>query len=136
MLTVVVFASYAAVALAGQAWVGAGTHTPPILVPLYVLAMLLVANPLRARVQAIVDRLFHRQGYSYRAAVEATSRALASVLDTDRIAATVLRDADRRDGGRVGGAGDPRRGGTSRSGIYGRACTTRRRGLPAVLGNE
>src|SRR5262249_5010650 len=52
---------------------------------------LLVANPVRARVQAIVDRLFHRQGYSYRAAVEATSRALASVLDTDRIAATVLR---------------------------------------------
>ena len=91
VLTVVVFASYAAVVLAGQAWVGAGTRTPPILVPLYVLAMLLVANPLRARVQAIVDRLFHRQGYSYRAAVEATSRALASVLDTDRIAAAVLR---------------------------------------------
>jgi signal transduction histidine kinase len=91
VLTVVVFASYAAVALAGQAWVGAGTRTPPILVPLYVLAMLLVANPLRARIQAIVDRLFHRQGYSYRVAVETTSRALASVLDTDRIAATVLR---------------------------------------------
>src|SRR5262245_2009047 len=91
VLTVVVFASYAAVVLAGQAWVGAGTRTPPILVPLYVLAMLLVANPLRARVQAIVDRLFHRQGYSYRAAVEATSRALASVLDNDRIASAVLR---------------------------------------------
>jgi signal transduction histidine kinase len=91
ILTVVVFASYAAVVLAGQAWVGAGTRTPRVLVPLYVLAMLLVANPVRARIQAVVDRLFHRQGYSYRAAVEATSRALASVLDTDRIVATVLR---------------------------------------------
>jgi two-component system sensor histidine kinase HydH len=90
VLTVVVFASYAAVALAGQAWLGAGTRAPAVLAPLYVLAMLLVANPVRARVQAIVDRLFHRQGYSYRAAVEATSRALASVLDTDRIAAAVL----------------------------------------------
>ena len=90
VLTVVVFASYAAVALAGQAWLGAGTRAPALLVPLYVLAMLLVANPVRARVQAIVDRLFHRQGYSYRAAVEATSRALAAVLDTDRIAAAVL----------------------------------------------
>ena len=90
VLTVVVFTSYAAVALAGQAWLGAGTRAPALLAPLYVLAMLLVANPVRARVQAIVDRLFHRQGYSYRAAVEATSRALAAVLDTDRIAAAVL----------------------------------------------
>jgi len=90
VLTVIVFASYAAVVVAGQAWLGTGTRTPTWLVPFYVLAMLLVANPVRARIQAIVDRLFHRQGYSYRAAVEATSRALASVLDTDRIAAAVL----------------------------------------------
>jgi len=90
-LTVVVFLSYAAVALVGQSWLGAGARAPRLLVPLYVVTMLLVANPLRARIQAGVDRLFYRQHYDYRATVDATSRALASVLDTDRIAATVLR---------------------------------------------
>src|SRR5262249_39953691 len=90
VLTVIVFASYAAVVLAGQAWLGAGTRTPTWLVPLYVLALLLVANPVRAPPRDTPARLFHRQGYSYRAAVEAPSRTLASVLDTDRIAAAVL----------------------------------------------
>jgi hypothetical protein len=47
VLTVVVFASYAAVARAGQAWLGAGTRAPALLVPLYVLASG-VANPVRA----------------------------------------------------------------------------------------
>jgi signal transduction histidine kinase len=90
-LTVVVFVSYAAVVLAVQAWLGADARTPNLIVPLYVVVMLLVANPLRARIQAGVDRLFYRRPWDYRATVEATSRALASVLDTDRIAATVLR---------------------------------------------
>lgn len=90
-LTIVVFVTYAAVVLAGQLWLGRGTPVSHGLVPLYVVAMLLVANPLRARIQAGVDRLFHRQGYDYRATVDATSRALASVLDADRIATTVLR---------------------------------------------
>jgi signal transduction histidine kinase len=89
-LTVVVFVTYAVAALAGQAWLGAD-RAPNVVVPLYVIAMLLLANPLRARIQAGVDRLFYRQRYDYRATVDATSRALASVLDTDRIAATVLR---------------------------------------------
>jgi signal transduction histidine kinase len=90
ILTLVVFGSYAAVVVAGQGWLGAGTRTPHVVVPLYVIAMLLLANPLRARIQQAVDRLFYRQGYSYRATVDATSRVLAAVLDTDRIAATVL----------------------------------------------
>jgi two-component system, NtrC family, sensor kinase len=38
----------------------------------------------------MVDRLFDRQAYSYRATVEETSRALASVLENDRIAAIVM----------------------------------------------
>src|SRR5262249_50813456 len=83
------------------------------------LAMLLVANPVRARIQAIVDRLFHRQGYSYRAAVEATSRALASVLDTDRIAAAVLgtlTDEMAAEGAVLAVPGEP----SGRVRIYGR----------------
>jgi signal transduction histidine kinase len=78
------------VAVAGQAWLGPETRAPHVLVPLYVLAMLLVMNPLRARIQHAVDRVFHRQDYDHRDTVDATSRALASVLDADRIAATVL----------------------------------------------
>jgi len=89
-LTIVVFASYAAVALLGQAWLDTWDRASHVLAPLYVLLMLLVANPLRARIQATVDRLFYRQGYDYRHTVDATSRVLASVLDTDRIATTVL----------------------------------------------
>jgi signal transduction histidine kinase len=89
-VTVIVFGSYAAVALVGQAWLGPETRAPHVLVPLYVLVMLLMVNPLRARIQRVVDRLFHRQGYDHRETVDATSRALASVLDVDRIAAMVL----------------------------------------------
>jgi signal transduction histidine kinase len=89
-VSVIVFGSYAAIALAGQAWLGPQTRAPHLLVPFYVLVMLLVMNPLRARIQRVVDSLFHRQGYDHRETVDAMSRALASVLDADRIAATVL----------------------------------------------
>ena len=88
--TGVVFALYGALVVAGEHWLGRGERAPAWLVPLYLLAVLAFANPLRARVQAGVDRLFYRQAYSYRATVEATSRVLASVLDADRIATTVL----------------------------------------------
>ncbi len=94
-VTVIVFASYAAVVLAGEAWLGGDARASRLLVPLYVLAMLLVANPLRARVQGVVDGLFHRRRWDHREVVDATSRALAAVLDADRIAATVLETLTR-----------------------------------------
>jgi signal transduction histidine kinase len=88
--TGVAFALYGALVVAGERWLGSGDRAPSWLTPLYLLAVLAFATPLRARVQAGVDRLFHREAYSYRATVEATSRVLASVLDADRIATTVL----------------------------------------------
>ncbi|HZR84173.1 MAG TPA: ATP-binding protein [Candidatus Binatia bacterium] len=89
-LSVVVFLSYALVVVGGESLLGAGSRLPQIVVPLYVLVVLLVFDPLRAAIQRIVDRLFYRQAVSYRATVEATSRVLASVLDSERVADTVL----------------------------------------------
>jgi signal transduction histidine kinase len=89
-LSLVVFATYAAVVVGGESWLGAGRRLPSVIVPLYLLIVLVVFDPLRAAIQNGVDRLFYRQAYSYRSTVEATSRVLASVLDGERVAATVL----------------------------------------------
>lgn len=89
-LSLIVFVSYAGVVLLGEAWLGPGEHLPGGVVPVYVLIVLVVLDPLRSAIQRGVDRLFDRQAYSYRATVLETSRALASVLDTDRIAAIVI----------------------------------------------
>lgn len=89
-LSLLVFLTYAGVVLAGETLLGAGSRLSSMVVPLYLLVVLVLFDPLRAAVQAGVDRLFYRQAYSYRATVEATSRVLASVLDGERVAATVL----------------------------------------------
>ena len=89
-LSVVVFATYAALVVGGESWFGAGRRLPSVVVPLYLMIVLVVFDPLRAAIQNGVDRLFYRQAYSYRSTVEATSRVLASVLDGERVAATVL----------------------------------------------
>lgn len=89
-LSLIVFLSYAGLVLAGETWLGGGGGLPSAAVPVYLLVVLVLFDPLRATIQRLVDRLFYRQAYSYRATVEATSRILASVLDSERIAATVL----------------------------------------------
>lgn len=89
-MTVLVVATYAGLTLAFERWSGAERRLPDGAVPIFLIALLLLFEPARARIQRLVDRLFFREGYSYRATVEATSRALAALLDTDRIAAVVL----------------------------------------------
>lgn len=89
-LSVIVFASYAGIVLVGEVWLGEVGRMPSIVIPLYVLAMLLCLNPLRERIQRLVDRLFYRQTYDYRDTIVATSQALATFLDSDRIAETAL----------------------------------------------
>ena len=88
-LTVFVFLSYAGMALGFERWAGV-RGVPDGAVPLYLLALLLLFEPARGRIQRLVDRLFSREEYSYRGTVEATSRALATILDTDRIADALL----------------------------------------------
>lgn len=89
-LTIVIFLAYTGVVLGVQSWLGAEERLPRSVVPMYLVVVLLVFDPLRSRIQVLVDRLFYRQAYSYRRTVEATSRALASVLNTEEIARTVL----------------------------------------------
>jgi len=89
-LSLLVFLSWAGLVLAGESLLGADAAMSGVVVPLYVLVVLAVFDPLRAAIQGAVDRLFYRQAISYRATVEQTSRVLASVLDTERIARTVL----------------------------------------------
>lgn len=89
-LSLLVFAAYAGLVVAGEWIVGAGAPLPAEVGALYIVAVLLLANPLRVRVQEAVDRLFYRQSYSYRGAVEHTSRRLASLLGTRDITGSVL----------------------------------------------
>ncbi len=88
-LSVVLVVSYGVMLMAAGAWTG-GERLPSGLVPLYLFTVVVLFDPLRSRIQALVDRLFYRQAYNYRSTVEATSRTLASVLDTERIASTLL----------------------------------------------
>ena len=89
-LSALVVVSYGALLLAFERWTGGGRQLPPGLVPGYLFAVVVLFHPLQVRVQALVDRLFSRQAYSYRGTVEATSRALASLLDSEAIAESVL----------------------------------------------
>jgi len=90
ILSVVIVGSYGGVVMAAETWVGAQRRLSSAVVPLYVFAVVVLFDPLRSQIQSLVDRLFYRHAYNYRATVEATSRALASVLDTERIATTLL----------------------------------------------
>ncbi|MFN8642445.1 MAG: ATP-binding protein [Candidatus Binatia bacterium] len=88
-MTILVFLTYAGMALALERWAGV-RGVPDGSVTLYLLALLLCFDRARARIQRLVDRLFYREEYSYRTTVEATSRALATILDTERIADALL----------------------------------------------
>jgi signal transduction histidine kinase len=89
-LSLLVFLGYAGMVLAAERVVGVDERLPTSLVPIFLLVALLVFQPARTWIQHLVDRLFSRQSYSYRGAVEQTSRALASMLESDRIAAALL----------------------------------------------
>ncbi len=56
------------------------------------VTMLLVAlfNPLRTRIQALIDLLYFRAPYDYRRTVAAASQALASLLDLDDLVARLV----------------------------------------------
>ncbi|MBI3783881.1 MAG: GAF domain-containing protein [Deltaproteobacteria bacterium] len=89
-LSVVMVLSYAGMVLVTERWMGGQPQLPPWLIPLYLFAVIAAFDPLRSRIQSAVDQLFYRQAYNYRRTVEATSRTLASVLDSERIARTLL----------------------------------------------
>ena len=89
-ISLIVFLGYVVTVELLRWIVGAEAVLPSTLVPLYLLALIILFNPLYSRTQLFVDRLFHRQTYDYRDAVDRVSKALASFLDADRIANTTL----------------------------------------------
>lgn len=61
---------------------------------LIVLALLMLLNPSRDRVQALVDRLYDRRRYEYRDVVRAASRRFSSILDFEALVRTSLELID------------------------------------------
>ena len=56
----------------------------------FCLGILVVFNPLRQRIQRLVDRVFFRIRYDFRETVESVSRAMTCLLNTEEIARTLL----------------------------------------------
>jgi signal transduction histidine kinase len=85
-LTVVIAACYAAIVAATSLVVPAGDVVTSIgfQVPVFVLLGFLI-QPLRDRLQTLIDATFFRRAVDYRRAVSDVSAALTSVLDLDEI---------------------------------------------------
>ncbi len=62
-----------------------GFSQSPVFSLLYTVAAVLLLNPLKDRIQRIVDRLFFRLSYDPKKTLEITSEALASTLRLDEI---------------------------------------------------
>lgn len=92
VVTAVVIGVYALVTLISNIVLGryqlAESRTFPIL---FTLGIILVFNPLRDRIQALVDRLFFRKEYDYGAVVDKVSRAITSLLDLGEVLTRLTR---------------------------------------------
>ena len=62
---------------------------------LFGLGVLLVLNPLRARVQHILDRTFFRTRYDFRQTIQTLSQDLTALLDLDEIAQRLVTTVTR-----------------------------------------
>jgi sigma-B regulation protein RsbU (phosphoserine phosphatase) len=82
LVTVVIIAAYLGVSISLNVFLGkyelAQSQAFPIL---FTLGVILIFNPLRNRIQSIVDRLFFRKEYDYGAIVEKVGGAMASLLE-------------------------------------------------------
>ena len=86
VVTAVVVAGYAIVSLSLNVIAGryalAESRAFPIL---FTLGVILVFNPMRDRIQALVDRVFFRKEYDYGSVVDKVSRAMTSLLDLGQV---------------------------------------------------
>jgi signal transduction histidine kinase len=90
-ITLVVTAGYfLVVSLLGQLFRTAGPENP-ILLPLFVLALIFALGPVRDRLQRIIDRAFLREAANYQIVLQDYGRELTSApLKTERILAMLL----------------------------------------------
>jgi len=94
VVTLVVVAAYLGVSLTLNVALGkyklAESRTFPIL---FTLGVLLVFNPLRNRIQSLVDRLFFRKEYNYRETVQKIGETMRSLLNQDQICRGIMKFA-------------------------------------------
>jgi len=92
VLTVTVAAGYAAVvAGSAQLFGDVGGAGATLARGAGFLALALLFEPLRQRLQRLVDRAFYRTRLSYRRTIAALSRALSTLLDLDEVVGQVTR---------------------------------------------
>jgi phosphoserine phosphatase RsbU/P len=94
VVTTVVVGAYICVSLMLNMFLGryelAQSKVFPIL---FTLGVILVFNPLRDRIQSIVDRLFYRLEYNYQAVVQKISETMRSLLKLDEIGKSIMDTA-------------------------------------------
>jgi len=90
--TGIVIGAYSAVSITLNVLLGRYELTESQAFPiLFTLGVILVFNPLRNRIQALVDRLFFRKEYDYGAVVEKIGGAITSLLDLGQILKQLTR---------------------------------------------
>jgi len=96
LLTGTVGAAYVAAVVVLNVVLQAGALTGSAAFPVFfTLVILLLLNPIRSRLQALVDRAFYRTRYDPARALAALGEELGGTLRRDRIAALVRESVDR-----------------------------------------
>ena len=62
----------------------------PLFPLLFALGIVFLFNPLRDRIQAVIDKVFYRKEYDYREMVEKISEAMRSLMDLDQIVNRII----------------------------------------------
>jgi phosphoserine phosphatase RsbU/P len=94
IVTTVVVGIYAAVSLILNLLMGKFEPArSPAFPVLFTLGVILVFNPLRDRIQALVDRLFYRLEYDYQETVQKISETMRSLLKLDQIGKCIMDTA-------------------------------------------
>jgi class 3 adenylate cyclase len=92
IVTAVIVGAYALVSVGLNVALGSSQLAQSKAFPiLFTLGVILVFNPLRDRIQALVDRLFFRKEYDYGAIVEKVGDAMTSMLDLPQILKQLTR---------------------------------------------
>jgi len=94
VVTAVVIGAYVCVSLLLNMFLGRYELAQSRIFPiLFTLGVILVFNPLRDRIQSIVDRLFYRLEYNYQETVQKISETMRSLLKLDIIGKNIVDTA-------------------------------------------
>jgi class 3 adenylate cyclase len=94
VVTIVIMVAYLGVSITFNVFLGqyqlAQSRGFPVI---FTLAILLVFNPLRNRIQAVIDKLFFRKDYDYQETVQMISDTMRSLLKPDQICRKIMKFA-------------------------------------------